>query len=593
MQRLARRCSGLLLFVGTALNALAISTLAAAPPAASDSDTAPRDIVLVLDNSGSMKPLDPQFLIKEAVERFLEGMPDDARVSLVIFDEQLLASPLAFVSDRDARRVNLAQLNYRGPWTNTSAAVERAIQELKRNGRPGAAKSIVLLNDDVVDTGRKARDLKLTRWLRETLTRDAAETGIKIFTITLSTGSDVQLLLQDIAQRTRGRYFLAQQAADVAGVFAQVAEAFFTEDIVQLPVEPKAELPIAAKPELPQAVELEPASSNLPQTVSPPGAAEKASLPPTTDTTPSEPIESGSAIETEPAQTATTLATESSQTERTAAPAPPSVVALEPPLPAITPAERGAEADRVAFGIAALVLAVGILVLIAVLLRTRKPNPALKSPLGAQLPKAFLYDLSGVTGSERHELGAITLIGRVPPSEHVNHIVINRPSIGRRHAIIEREHHGFWLVDQNSKNCTSLNGYTVIRSVCLTHGDRVQFHDFPFEFSLAGMALADATVAVKDLTLIKSGLLAEADEMVMGKGGRYEGPPAQSKARTAASPKDSARRLGNDKGKLDADDLESELLRKSPFLSGIDDTLPDQQAAQNSLDDYFRDADAK
>lgn len=77
MQRLARRCSGLLLFVGTALNALAISTLAAAPPAASDSDTAPRDIVLVLDNSGSMKPLDPQFLIKEAVERFVEGMPDD------------------------------------------------------------------------------------------------------------------------------------------------------------------------------------------------------------------------------------------------------------------------------------------------------------------------------------------------------------------------------------------------------------------------------------------------------------------------------------------------------------------------------------
>ncbi|MFH0351850.1 MAG: FHA domain-containing protein [Chromatiales bacterium] len=540
----------------------------------------------MLDNSGSMKPLDPQFLIKEAVERFLEGMPDDARVSLVIFDEQLLASPLAFVPDRDARRVNLAQLNYRGPWTNTPAAVERAIQELKRNGRPGAAKSIVLLNDDVVDTGRKARDLKLTRWLRETLTRDAAETGIKIFTITLSTGSDVQLL-QEIAQRTGGRYFPAQQAADVAGVFAQVAESFFTEDVVQLPVE--------AKPELPQAVplELEPASSNLPQTVSSPGAAEKASLPPTTDTTPSEPIESGSAIETEPAQTATTLATESSQTERTAATAPPSVVALEPPLPAITPAERGAEADRVAFSIAALVLAVGILVLIAVLLRTRKSKPALRSPPEAQLPEAFLYDLSAVTGRERHELGAITLIGRVPPSERINHIVINRPSIGRRHAVIEREHHGFWLVDQNSKNGTSLNGYTVIRPVCLAHGDRVQFHDFAFEFSLAGMALADATVAVKDLTLIKSGPLAEADEMVMGKGGRYEGPPAQAKARESARPKDSARRLGNDKGKFDVDDLEPDLLRRSPLFSGIDDTLPDQQAAQNSLDDYFRDAGAK
>ena len=262
--------------------------------------------MLVLDNSGSMKPLDPQFLSKEAVERFVEGMPDDARVSLVIFDGQLLASPLAFVPDRDARRVrrvNLAQLNYGGAWTNTPAAVERAIQELKRNGRPGAAKSIVLLNDDVVDTGRKARDLKLTRWLRDTLTRDATETGIKIFTITLSTGSDVQLL-QEIAQRTGGRYFLAQQAADVAGLFAQVADTFFTEDVVQLPVEPKAEQPVDAKPEPPQAVPLElaPEASNLPQAVPPPGAAEKAPLPPTTDATPSEPIESGSAIAPEAAR---------------------------------------------------------------------------------------------------------------------------------------------------------------------------------------------------------------------------------------------------------------------------------------------------
>lgn len=70
------------------------------------------------------------------------------------------------------------------------------------------------------------------------------------------------------------------------------------------------------------------------------------------------------------------------------------------------------------------------------------------------------------------------------------------------------------------------------------------------------------------------------------------GPPAQAKVRKAARPKDSARRLGNDKVKFDVDDLESELLR-GPFLSGIDESLPDQQAAQNSLDDYFRDADAK
>ena len=382
MEPLAGQCSALLLFVGTALNALAISTLAAAPPAASDSDTAPRDIVLVLDNSGSMKPLDPQFLSKEAVERFVEGMPDDARVSLVIFDEQLLASPLAFVPDRDARRVrrvNLAQLNYRGPWTNTPAAVERAIQELKRNGRPGAAKSIVLLNDDVVDTGRKARDLKLTRWLRETLTRDAAETGIKIFTIALSGRSDVELL-QEIAQRTGGRYFLAQQAADVAGVFAQVADTFFTEDVVQLPVEPRAEQPVEAKPEPPQVVPLSLSQCLL---IYPRPSHHRERLKRQRyrrSPTPPHPNRSRARVPSQPNRLKPRL------------PSPPNLLRPSvPPRPLLLsmpssrlccqPSRPRSEEPRriaVAFSIAALVLAGGILVLVGVFLWTRKPKPALR-----------------------------------------------------------------------------------------------------------------------------------------------------------------------------------------------------------------------
>ena len=46
-----------------------------------------KDVFLVLDNSGSMKKNDPQFLVSEAVREFISQQDEQTRVGIVIFDQ--------------------------------------------------------------------------------------------------------------------------------------------------------------------------------------------------------------------------------------------------------------------------------------------------------------------------------------------------------------------------------------------------------------------------------------------------------------------------------------------------------------------------
>jgi Mg-chelatase subunit ChlD len=187
----------------------------------------PKDIVLLLDNSGSMKKTDPQFLVKKAVEQFVRESPDDTWLGVLVFDRDArLAAPLTSLAaeTRDSVVAGLAQLDYRGLLTNIPAAMERAIYELKLNGREDATKSIVFLTDGIVDTGNRFRDFESVRWLREELAGDAARNGIRIYQVALSDEADFQLL-QSLAQRTRGEYFRAYRAEDTARVLQRIKKA--------------------------------------------------------------------------------------------------------------------------------------------------------------------------------------------------------------------------------------------------------------------------------------------------------------------------------------------------------------------------------
>ena len=229
----------------------AVGVSAAADAARSRADHDPggppaRDIMLVLDNSGSMKQNDPDFLVGKAVNTFIRQQGPNIRVGAVLFDQRV-RMPLALAAWPDAGDGGyLPGLDYRGYFTDSPAGMERAIYELKNNGRHWAGKQIIFMTDGIVDTGDAGRDIEKTAWLREELTPDAAEHGIRIFGIVFTEAADFQLI-QSITRQTGGEYYRAPTAATLEQVFDRLNRALAEPAVEPVP----APAPEAAPPPAP------------------------------------------------------------------------------------------------------------------------------------------------------------------------------------------------------------------------------------------------------------------------------------------------------------------------------------------------------
>ena len=386
-----------------------------------------KDVVLVLDNSGSMKKNDPDFLVSKAVKEFISQQDENTRVGIVIFDQgvRLPVSLMdASLANRETILNSIEEINYKGLFTDSPAGIERAIYELKNNGRDDAQKSIIFMTDGIVDTGAADRDLEKSKWLREDLAPDAADNEIKIFGIAFTEGADFQLI-QSIAQKTGGEYYRALTVKDLQSVFEQINEIINT-------------LP-----------EPEPA----PEVVQPAPVV--------------------------------------------VAPAP--IIQQAPPPPVIieVPAQTMGQEERIRSMIiiaAAIVLTITLLGILILLLRR---NRDLKAGADVTVQEAYINDLQGKTDKQTHKLGTKpTMFGRVAgkDTDHLDYIVVNETTIGRRHALIEYKDYSFWIIDQGSINGTFVNGESVSSEVRLKHGDRIRLHKCDFEFIMPEMEESGMTV---------------------------------------------------------------------------------------------------
>lgn len=189
-----------------------------------------RDVVLVLDNSGSMRQNDPQSLAPAAVRQFIEGLNAKDRVAIMVFDQDVTLVQ-DFVSLQAGRQTLLDSVNaidYKGQYTNSPAAIERAVYALKNNARTDARRMIIFMTDGIVDTGDAQQDASASDWLRNDLASDAARSDIRIFAIAFTNDADYQLI-QSLANKTEGDYFRALTAADLGNVFSRINEVIARE----------------------------------------------------------------------------------------------------------------------------------------------------------------------------------------------------------------------------------------------------------------------------------------------------------------------------------------------------------------------------
>jgi hypothetical protein len=569
---------------------------------------APTDIIVLLDNSGSMRQNDPAFLLKSAVTKFFAELPADSRAGVVIFDQKViypvpLAAPDAAV--QAAVKSSLAKVDYRGQYTNIPAAMERAIYELKTGGRKDAAKVVVFMTDGIVDTGNPAVDAEKSKWLREELATDAADSHIRIFGIAFTENADF-FLIQSLAKKTSGEYFRALKPEDLDDVFAKV------QAKLNAPVTEAS--PAAAT----AATETSPAEPAKTAAAAGAGASSAA------DCLAAMAADDRAAIE-EMAKAASTTAEALCLEMKNTPPGQPVVTPAPTASSSATPAPTAAvaaaepEAADSKMGVAliagsALILLIAAGALMFILIKRRKSAPIEAPPSRAtasgavssppRVPEAFIKDINGITDEPATQITAKPMmIGRMAGTdqEHVDYFVVEKPTIGRRHALIRYRDFCFWIADQGSVNGTFLNGERIEGERQLKHGDRIRFHKYEFEFTMPEMDQAGHTIfsdplnrtMVGDLdTMVGTAAIAGSAAVAAG-----------AIARAAAAPQDHADDEDDDKlfdltgGAASANSTDND---KTAFLSppgaqsgsahaedlfGGDDTASDGDAEFVNLDD--------
>ncbi|MFC1815138.1 FHA domain-containing protein [Thermodesulfobacteriota bacterium] len=392
------------------------------------------DIVLVLDNSGSMMKNDPNFLTLEVVTNFLSSLGKESRLGMVIFDKEAhLIEPLKDLISSVAKAKflkNLETVNYKGRLSDSPAAIERALYELKTNGRKDARKIIILLTDGIVDTGDPQKDLEKEKWLKEDLAFESKKEKIRIFGIAFTDKADFSLI-QALAFKTDGEYYRAFKATEINNVFNKINAV-----INRAPVKPLQPASVAP-PEPPPPVTAKPAAPALP------------------------PVE----------------------------PAPVRESTSPPP-------QRGNR--LLIYILAGLSVFLGTIVIIMALNRRSKTRLGLGlSDLALQkasrMPRAELIDVKNITSKQTVTFGKrINKIGR----DANNDVAIPNDTVSSFHATIEYRDGSFYLEDQRSKNKTFLNGEEVEphSPQKLKSGDVISFNIYKFIFLLPDLIPAGKTV---------------------------------------------------------------------------------------------------
>ena len=392
------------------------------------------DIMLVLDNSGSMLKNDPKFLTPEVVTNFLGELVDEARVGMILFDQEArLLEPIKALTNSVEKAMflkSLERVNYKGRYSDSPAAIERALYELKTNGRPDAARIIILLTDGIVDTGDPAKDLEKERWLKEDLALECKKEKIRIFGIAFTDKADFSLI-QTLAFKTAGEYYRTFQAAEIQSVFTKINAA------INKPLPPPVSAPVAAPPDIPKP---EPVAAQPAEPLPP--KAESAPTAPTTGNRFFVYILAGVTIFLGVVIFVIVLTRRS----KTSSPA-------------------------------------GML--------SGFSGHALKKKVF--MPRAELIDVKNITTQETIKIDKkIFTIGR----DANNAVTIPIDTVSSFHAAIEYRDGFFYLEDQRSKNKTFLNGEEVPPHYPqkLKSGDVISFNIFKFIFLLPDLIPAGKTV---------------------------------------------------------------------------------------------------
>ena len=219
-----------LLFAGLMLLILSSQPLRA-------EDKLPLDAVILMDSSGSMKQTDPRQLRKPAAKLFISLLGNEDRLSVVSFSSK--AWPITFLTKlENEKQIGKSlhatdRISHKGMYTNIHSALSKGIELLKQSDELNRDPIIILMSDGQMDVGNSEKSTLLRQQIFDKLLPQLIEHNIKVYTIAFTEASD-QLLMQEIADATEGRYSLAGSDDVLHKVFSKIFEETRQPDMLPL-----------------------------------------------------------------------------------------------------------------------------------------------------------------------------------------------------------------------------------------------------------------------------------------------------------------------------------------------------------------------
>lgn len=173
-----------------------------------------RDIVLVLDRSGSMMEDNKFRDLRSAVRLFVSIMQDspvEERIGLASYSTDA-TEDIRLTTNLDLITSRVDRMTFSG-LTNISGGLDSG-RRIISNGRSPmfVEKTIILMTDGLQNRGRAAR----------LAAQDAANEGSSIHTITFGRDAD-QISMQEVASIGKGRYYHASSGSELEAVFREIA----------------------------------------------------------------------------------------------------------------------------------------------------------------------------------------------------------------------------------------------------------------------------------------------------------------------------------------------------------------------------------
>ncbi len=192
-----------------------------------------KNIVLLMDSSGSMKRTDPNSYRKPAAKLFTSLIGEDYRIAVVSFGDTVkVLLPLSDNkrSMRPSIEKAIDKITSKEFSTHIHLAVKKGIEILKETKEGSGI--LVLMSDGKLTLGSKDKDEAAMEELLNLLP-EAAKAGIKIYTIPFTEESDIALL-ERIAKETGAFSRLAKSDKDIHMIFASIFEKIRSPDAVPI-----------------------------------------------------------------------------------------------------------------------------------------------------------------------------------------------------------------------------------------------------------------------------------------------------------------------------------------------------------------------